>query len=367
MLYYDEPDWSSVSFEYLQRELQRLHGLLDQPWLLRSAVSGVVRVSPDSLVAHSDGRLSREDLLAECLRTAAEDTDQPWDFRQGALKVLQGTWMALLGYIAEGPEGYSATCTCWCDTEHSQLARAARNAQEAAQRARAGRLAQIKAQLRAKARERRDTQTRLEDNPEVAAHTEAQLGRTPRHIADNPGQWARQHAERAAARELPESLEEVYETAFQEAASALALHTAPTHRSYDRTERGSGSWCIQRPTPERTKASREARAGGRRQLQLQAQDGTLRLERHTRRPQGPDRATDSAQRACELRARHARGIADRAIRAAERLLGQRPIISAYSPPNGAQGNPGSWLTPRADAEQIIQHAGGVDRFLDLVA
>lgn len=337
-MYYDEPDWSSVSFEYLQRELARLHGLLEQPWLLRSAVSGVVRVSPDSLVAHSDGRLSREDLLAECLRTAAEDTDQPWEFRQGALKVLQGTWMALLGYIAEGPEGYSATCTCWCDTEHSQLARAARNAQEAAQRARAGRLAQIKAQLRAKARERRDTQTRLEDNPEVAAHTEAQLGRTPRHIADSPGQWARQHAERAAARELPESLEEVYQTAFQEAASALALHTG--HRPTPKGVRTMGT------RPERPdRAQRAQKAGGRRQLQLQAQDGTLRLERHTRRPlQGC--ATDSAQRACELRARHARGIADRAIRAAERLLGQRP---------------------RVDAEQIIQHAGGVDRFLDLVA
>lgn len=337
MLYYDEPDWSSVSFEYLQRELQRLQGLLEQPWLLRSAVSGVVRVSPDSLVAHSDGRLSREDLLAECLRTAAEDTDQPWDFRQGALKVLQGTWMALLGYIAEGPEGYSATCTCWCDTEHSQLARAARNAQEAAQRARAGRLAQIKAQLRAKARERRDTQTRLEDNPEVAAHTEAQLGRTPRHIADSPGQWARQHAERAAARELPESLEEVYQTAFQEAASALALHTNPRGVQIP--------LCGQRLCGQRAKQQtpQRGRAGGRRQLQLQAQDGTLRLERHTHRP---PQGADSAQRACELRARHARGIADRAIRAAERLLGQRP---------------------RGDAEQIIAQAGGVDRFLDLVA
>lgn len=361
-MYYDEPDWSSVSFEYLQRELARLQGLLEQPWLLRSAVSGVVRVSPDSLVAHSDGRLSREDLLAECLRTAAEDTDQPWDFRQGALKVLQGTWMALLGYIAEGPEGYSATCTCWCDTEHSQLARAARNAQEAAQRARAGRLAQIKAQLRAKARERRDTQTRLEDNPEVAAHTEAQLGRTPRHIADSPGQWARQHAERAAARELPESLEEVYETAFQEAASALALHTGhrPNPRGGlprgdfdqrpDRAQRAQkptkGSDLLTSTKVEHSQRLVHDRAGGRRQLQLQAQDGTLRLERHSHR--AATAAPDSAQRACELRARHARGIADRAIRAAERLLGQR-------------------LYPRVDAEQIIQHAGGVDRFLDLVA
>lgn len=339
MIYYDEPDWCCVSFEYLQRECRRLCGLCVQPWLLRSSVSGVVRVSPDVVVAHYDGRLSREDLLAECLRSAAEDPDQPWDFRQGALKVLHGTWMSHLGYIAEDAEGYTVHCAVWCDTEHAQIQRAARNAQEAVRRAQAERLREIKAQLRAKARERGQPQTRLEDNPDVAAATEAQQGQTPRHIADHTGQWARQHAERAAARQLPDTLEEVYEVAFLEAATALRsangvahnVHTPHGPRSGGRVSRP------QRPRPRQL------------QLQLQAQDGTLRLD--SQGAHGARRTpTSTGEFAQRMREKHARGIAERAIRAAERLLKKTPTDQKQQTPEG-----------------VVDDAGGVDKFLELVA